>query len=34
MAKAGCIVTETSARASLTAAAIATGRTDLVGAPL
>jgi FdrA protein len=31
---AGCIVTETAARASLTAAAIATGDAALVSAPL
>jgi FdrA protein len=34
LAQAGCIVTETAARASLTAAAIATGRPDLVSEPL
>lgn len=34
MAGAGCIVTQTAARASLVAAAIATDRPDLVGAPL
>lgn len=34
MAQAGCIVTQTAARASLVAAAIATDRPDLVGASL
>lgn len=31
LVRAGCIVTETAARASLVAAAVATGRVDLVG---
>jgi FdrA protein len=34
LVEAGCIVTETAARASLTAAAVATGDAGLVGAPL
>ena len=34
MAAAGCIVTETAARASLVAAAVATGRPELAEEPL